>query len=111
MLTLLVRVLEGPGGGGAILPRLRAEVVIETRTSGHRLGVEIGGEGAVLLKHSLVSPLFHNTICPNAFFCKLQIVGTSHTYKQGIESTKLTSLENNIFCVKGRGASSLYYWK
>ncbi len=47
-LTLLVRVLEGPGGGGAVLPRLRAKVVVEARTSGHRLGVEVGRERAVL---------------------------------------------------------------
>jgi hypothetical protein len=47
-LTLLVRVLQGPGGRRAILPRLRAEVVVEARTSGHRLGVEVSREGAVL---------------------------------------------------------------
>jgi hypothetical protein len=43
-----VRVLEGPGGRGAILPRLRAQVVVETRASRHGLGVEIGREGAIL---------------------------------------------------------------
>jgi hypothetical protein len=43
-----VRVLEGPGGRGAILPGLRAQVVVETRTGGHRLGVEVSGERAVL---------------------------------------------------------------
>jgi len=47
-LTLLVRVLEGEGGRGAILPRLGAEVVVEARAGGHRLGVEVGGERAVL---------------------------------------------------------------
>jgi hypothetical protein len=49
-LTLLVRVLQGPGGRRAILPRLRAQVVVEARTSGHRLGVEVSREGAVLLE-------------------------------------------------------------
>ncbi len=43
-----MRVLEGPGGRGAILPGLRAQVVVETRTGGHRLGVEVSGERAVL---------------------------------------------------------------
>jgi len=45
---LLVRVLEGEGGRGAILPRLGAKVVVEARAGGHRLGVEVGREGAVL---------------------------------------------------------------
>jgi hypothetical protein len=45
---LLVGVLEGEGGGGAILPRLGAKVVVEAGASGHGLGVEVGGEGAVL---------------------------------------------------------------
>ena len=48
ILTLLVRVLQGPGGRRAILPRLRAQVVVETRTSGHRLGVEVSRERAIL---------------------------------------------------------------
>jgi hypothetical protein len=48
VLTLLVRVVEGEGGRGAILPRLRAEVVVEARAGGHRLGVEVGREGAIL---------------------------------------------------------------
>ena len=43
-----MRVLESPGGRGAILPGLRAQVVVETRTGGHRLGVEVSREGAVL---------------------------------------------------------------
>jgi len=47
-LTLLVGVLEGEGGGGAVLPRLGAEVVVEAGAGGHGLGVEVGGEGAVL---------------------------------------------------------------
>ena len=45
---LLVGVLEGEGGGGAILPRLGAEVVVEAGAGGHGLGVEVGGERAVL---------------------------------------------------------------
>jgi hypothetical protein len=45
---LLVGILEGEGGGGAILPRLGAEVVVEAGAGGHGLGVEVGGEGAVL---------------------------------------------------------------
>ena len=45
---LLVGVLEGEGGGGAVLPRLGAEVVVEAGAGGHGLGVEVGGEGAVL---------------------------------------------------------------
>jgi len=45
---LLVRILEGEGGGGAVLPGLRAEVVVEARAGGHRLGVEVSREGAVL---------------------------------------------------------------
>ena len=47
---LLVGVLEGEGGSGAILPRLGAKVVVEAGASGHGLGVEVGGEGAVLQK-------------------------------------------------------------
>ena len=47
-LTLLVRILEGEGGSGAVLPRLRAQVVIEARAGSHRLGVEVSREGAVL---------------------------------------------------------------
>jgi len=43
-----VGILEGEGGRRAILPRLRAQVVVEARAGGHRLGVEVGGEGAVL---------------------------------------------------------------
>uniref|UniRef100_A0A7S0MSE5 Uncharacterized protein n=1 Tax=Cryptomonas curvata TaxID=233186 RepID=A0A7S0MSE5_9CRYP len=46
---LLMRVLEGPGGRGAILPGLRAQVVIETRASRHGLGVEVGRERAIQL--------------------------------------------------------------
>ena len=45
---LLVGVLEGEGGGGAILPRLGAEVVVEAGAGGHGLGVEVGGERAIL---------------------------------------------------------------
>lgn len=48
VLTLLVRIVEGEGRRGAVLPRLRAEVVIEARASRHRLGVEVRREGAVL---------------------------------------------------------------
>ncbi len=51
-LTLLMRVLEGPGGRRAILPRLRAKVVIETRASRHGLGVEVGRERAILYKET-----------------------------------------------------------
>jgi len=47
-LTLLVGVLEGEGGGGAILPRLRAKVVVEAGARGHGLGVEVRGERAIL---------------------------------------------------------------
>jgi hypothetical protein len=43
-----VGVLEGEGGGGAVLPRLGAEVVVEAGAGGHGLGVEVGGERAVL---------------------------------------------------------------
>ena len=52
-LTLLVRVLQGPGGRRAILPRLRAQVVIETRASRHGLGVEVGRERAILQQEKL----------------------------------------------------------
>jgi len=48
VLTLLVRIVEGEGRRGAVLPRLRAEVVIEARASRHRLGVEVRREGAIL---------------------------------------------------------------
>ena len=48
VLHLLVGVLEGEGGGGAVLPRLGAEVVVEAGAGGHGLGVEVGGERAVL---------------------------------------------------------------
>ena len=41
-------VLEGEGGGRAVLPGLRAEVVVEAGAGGHGLGVEVGGERAVL---------------------------------------------------------------
>ena len=47
-LTLLVGILKGEGGGGAILPGLGAEVVIEARAGGHGLGVEVGRERAIL---------------------------------------------------------------
>ena len=47
-LTLLVGVLEGEGGGGAVLPGLGAEVVVEAGAGGHGLGVEVSGEGAIL---------------------------------------------------------------
>ena len=47
-LTLLVGILEGEGGGGAVLPRLGAKVVVEAGAGGHGLGVEVGGERAVL---------------------------------------------------------------
>jgi len=43
-----VGILEGEGGGGAILPGLGAKVVVEAGASGHGLGVEVGREGAVL---------------------------------------------------------------
>jgi hypothetical protein len=45
-----VRVLEGPCGRRAVLPRLRAQVVVEAGAGGHGLGVEVGREGAVLDK-------------------------------------------------------------
>ena len=45
---LLVGILEGEGGSGAILPGLRAEVVIEARSGSHGLSVEVGGERAIL---------------------------------------------------------------
>ena len=41
-------VLQGEGGGGAILPGLGAEVVVEAGAGGHGLGVEVSREGAVL---------------------------------------------------------------
>ncbi len=41
-------ILEGEGGGGAILPGLGAKVVVEAGAGGHGLGVEVGGERAVL---------------------------------------------------------------
>ena len=47
-LTLLVGILQGEGGGGAILPRLGAKVVVEAGAGGHGLGVEVSGERAVL---------------------------------------------------------------
>ena len=47
---LLVGVLEGEGGGGAVLPRLGAEVVVEAGAGGHGLGVEVGREGAILFQ-------------------------------------------------------------
>ena len=50
MAHLLVGVLEGEGGGGAILPRLGAEVVVEAGAGGHGLGVEVRGEGAIQLR-------------------------------------------------------------
>jgi hypothetical protein len=43
-----VGILEGEGGGGAVLPRLGAKVVVEAGAGGHGLGVEVGGERAVL---------------------------------------------------------------
>ena len=46
--TLLVGILEGEGGGGAVLPGLGAEVVVEAGAGGHGLGVEVSGEGAIL---------------------------------------------------------------
>jgi hypothetical protein len=48
-----VGILEGEGGGGAILPRLGAEVVVEAGAGGHGLGVEVGGERAVLRQEGL----------------------------------------------------------
>ncbi|EKX41569.1 hypothetical protein GUITHDRAFT_153778, partial [Guillardia theta CCMP2712] len=45
---LLVGILEGEGGSGAILPGLGAEVVIEARSGSHGLSVEVGGERAIL---------------------------------------------------------------
>ena len=53
---LLVGILEGEGGRGAVLPRLGAEVVVEARAGGHGLGVEVGGEGAILKQRTHVSP-------------------------------------------------------
>ncbi len=47
---LLVGVLQGEGSGGAILPRLGAEVVVEAGAGGHGLGVEVGREGAILFQ-------------------------------------------------------------
>ena len=41
-------VLEGEGGGGTVLPRLRAQVVVEARAGRHGLCVEVRREGAVL---------------------------------------------------------------
>ena len=41
-------ILEGEGGGGAVLPGLGAEVVVEAGAGGHGLGVEVSGEGAIL---------------------------------------------------------------
>jgi len=45
-----VGILEGEGGRRAILPRLGAQVVVEAGAGGHGLGVEVGGEGAILHK-------------------------------------------------------------
>ena len=41
-------VLEGEGGGGTVLPRLRAQVVVEAGAGRHGLRVEVRREGAVL---------------------------------------------------------------
>jgi len=49
-LTLLVGILEGEGGSGAILPGLGAQVVVEARSSSHGLSVEVGREGAILMQ-------------------------------------------------------------
>ena len=43
-----MRVLEGEGGGGTVLPRLRAQVVVEAGAGRHGLRVEVRREGAVL---------------------------------------------------------------
>ena len=65
---LLVGVLEGEGSGGAILPRLGAEVVVEAGAGGHGLGVEVGGEGAILhenkklVSHLVMPHSFHTAI-------------------------------------------------
>jgi hypothetical protein len=45
-----VGILEGEGSGGAILPRLGAEVIVEAGAGGHGLGVEVGREGAILFQ-------------------------------------------------------------
>jgi len=64
-LTLLVGILEGEGGRGAILPRLGAEVVVEARAGGHGLGVEVGGEGAILKQRTSTSEPCTPAACPN----------------------------------------------
>ena len=64
---LLVGVLEGEGGGGAILPRLRAQVVVEAGAGGHRLRVEVRGERAILHTHEKVqSAQGSDNICAQA---------------------------------------------
>ncbi len=57
-------ILEGEGGGGAILPRLGAKVVIEAGAGGHGLGVEVGGEGAILQENK---KLVSHTVMPHSF--------------------------------------------
>ena len=60
-------ILEGEGGGGAVLPRLGAEVVVEAGAGGHGLGVEVGGEGAILKKRTRTSEqcrLQHASMAP-----------------------------------------------
>ena len=47
---LLVGILQGEGGGGTILPRLGAEVVVEAGAGGHGLRVEVRRERAILRK-------------------------------------------------------------
>ena len=57
-------ILEGEGGGRAVLPRLGAQVVVEARASGHGLGVEVSREGAVLRAERKLSG--GNTLCDKA---------------------------------------------
>ena len=61
-----MRILQGEGGRGAVLPRLGAKVIVEAGAGGHGLGVEIGGEGAVLHKHNFIQkhPVHTNTMHP-----------------------------------------------
>jgi len=56
---LLVGILQGEGGRGAVLPRLGAEVVVEAGAGSHGLGVEVGREGAILRYAFAVSSRFH----------------------------------------------------
>ena len=62
-----MRVLESESGGGAILPRLRAQIVVEAGAGRHRLRVEVRGERAILHKHkNIQSARGSHDICTQA---------------------------------------------